>query len=70
MAPRETLSVAQVAEILSCHRQTAYYLITDGRLPAFRIGRAIRVAKVDLLAFRDRNKYRKRKPRKKPVAKS
>jgi excisionase family DNA binding protein len=59
--PKESLTIKEVANVLSCHWQTVRSLINDGKLPAFRVGRHVRVAKIDLLAFRGRNKYQRRK---------
>lgn len=49
---------------------TVYRMVHSGRLPAFRVGRLIRIAKVDLLAYRDRNKYRRREAKKAAAAQS
>ena len=42
------LTVAEVAERLQIHPVSAYKLIRDGRLPAARIGAALRVRPADL----------------------
>lgn len=71
MAAKEALSIVEVATVLGCSTKTAYRLVDSGQLPAFRLGDGeadIRVAKVDLLNFRHRNKYRRMK-RKKAEAK-
>jgi excisionase family DNA binding protein len=58
----EALTVKHVAKILSVHPNTVYTMIADGRLPAFRIGgRAVRIARIDLLMFRNNRRVAKRK---------
>lgn len=60
MPRAEALTPTKVAEILGCSLKTVYRKIGSGALPAFRLGEGgeLRVAVVDLLAFRERNKYR------------
>ncbi len=61
--PKECLTPAEVAKILGCTRKTVYRKIQSGRLPAFRLEDQdhgeLRVATIDLLAFKERNKYRR-----------
>lgn len=45
------LDVHTVAKQLSVTEQTVYRLIRSGRLPHTRVGRALRVRKVDLDAY-------------------
>ena len=40
---RRYISVRECAEYLSLHLQTVYSLIARGRIPAVRVGRAVRV---------------------------
>lgn len=50
-APRPLLTVADVMELLSISRTTAYGLIARGELPVIRVGRAVRVHPQDLDRF-------------------
>jgi excisionase family DNA binding protein len=43
----EFLTVAEVAERLRLNHQTVRNWIDDGKLPAFRIGRRVRIARSD-----------------------
>jgi excisionase family DNA binding protein len=45
------LTVRQVAELLGICERTAFELTRTGRLPAVRIGRAVRYAPADVAAF-------------------
>ena len=55
IAEREVVTVAEVARILGVSRLTAYHLVWDGRLPSFKVGRLIRVRKIDLAEYRKRH---------------
>lgn len=61
MARSESLTPRRVSEVLGCSLKTVYRKIHSGKLPAFRLDEngELRIAVVDLLAFRERNKYRK-----------
>jgi excisionase family DNA binding protein len=48
----ETLKVREVAAILRCGKNQAYELIRDGQIRSVRIGRAIRVPREALEAFK------------------
>ena len=48
------LTVADVAHRLGMSRRVAYELLQGGRIPSFRVGRAIRVKPEDLAAFIDK----------------
>ena len=50
-AEAQALTVAEAAEFLSVHIVTAYRMIADGRLPAARVGVALRVRRADLDAL-------------------
>lgn len=50
------LSVRQVADVLSVHINTVKRLIARGELPASKVGRALRVDKVDLKQYLDASK--------------
>ena len=43
MTPTQCLSADQVAELLACSRAHVYQLISDGVLPAIRVGRKLSV---------------------------
>lgn len=47
----EWLSTAAAAELLGVQSRTLYRFIDEGRLPAYRFGRVIRVMRSDLQAF-------------------
>ena len=46
--PRLLLRPTEVAELLSLGRSTVFQLVASGELPAVRVGRAVRVRRVDL----------------------
>ncbi len=50
---KEILTVSQVAEYLQLSEMTAYKLVQEGRIPAFKIGRHWRVKKSDLTSLID-----------------
>ncbi len=52
----EAVGVTRAAKVLGVDPQLVYRLVHNGRLPAFWVGCRIRIAKVDLIAFR--KKYR------------
>lgn len=52
------LTIPQVAQILRCSYMTAYRLIQDRRIPAFRLTRRFRILSSDLAAFISNNKDR------------
>ena len=45
------LTVAEIAEVLSCNRKTIYNLIDTGELPAISLGRSLRVTRYSLFSF-------------------
>lgn len=47
----EILKPTDVAEFLCIHKNTVYKIIKRGDLPAFRVGRAWRICRQDLLAL-------------------
>lgn len=47
----DALTVKEVAEILRVSTKTVYKLIKDGTVPAVKVGREQRVAKVHLITF-------------------
>lgn len=51
MIDREVLTVAEAAEWLQISKNKLYELIARGELPCFRVGRAIRIFKDELIAF-------------------
>ncbi len=51
ISPSGMLRAPEVASILNISRSHAYRLIRDGRIPSIRMGRAVRVRKVDLDQF-------------------
>lgn len=50
-ATNEWLGTAAAAELLGVQSRTLYRFIDEGRLPAYRFGRVIRVQRCDLEAF-------------------
>lgn len=44
----DLMTPAQVAEYLQLHKLTIYRYIREGRLPAMRIGRALRIERADV----------------------
>jgi len=50
--PKEFLSVNSVANLFSLNPRTIYRALWDGRLPAYKFGKAWRIAKRDLERFK------------------
>lgn len=50
---REFLTVEQVAEYLQLNKLTVYKYVREGRIPATKVGRLLRIARSDLLRFLD-----------------
>ena len=48
---KATFTLAEAAELLSCHRETLRRAIRDGELRAAKLGREFRVSRPDLEAF-------------------
>jgi excisionase family DNA binding protein len=48
----ETLSIAQVAEVLGVSRDSVERMIKRGDLPAFHVGYLVKIAKRDVVALR------------------
>lgn len=49
--PGDLMTPEQVAEYLQLHKLTIYKYIREGRLPAARLGRSLRIAKADVERF-------------------
>lgn len=45
------MSTSEASELLGVQARTLYRFIDEGRLPAYRFGRVIRVIRDDVLAF-------------------
>ncbi len=43
------MTVGEAAEFLQVSRSMVYKLVEDGRVPAFRIGRLVRISQRDLM---------------------
>ncbi len=54
---KEWLTVAEVQELLSIGRSKAYQLVTEGTLPAVKIGRIIRVSRKEVDQWLTQNRY-------------
>jgi excisionase family DNA binding protein len=54
---REWFTVSEVQTMLGIGSTKAYDLIARGELPAIRVGRALRVRKVDIDHWAERNRY-------------
>ncbi|MDR2162288.1 MAG: helix-turn-helix domain-containing protein [Desulfovibrio sp.] len=48
---KATYTLAEAAALLSCHRETLRRAIKEGSLRAARLGRGIRISRLDLEAF-------------------
>lgn len=48
---KTTFTLAEAAELMSCHRETLRRAIHDGQLQAAKLGREFRISKVDLENF-------------------
>lgn len=56
------LSVREVADALGVHPETIRRLIHDGRLDAIRIGRVLRIRRVELDRFLESQRVRPNRP--------
>jgi excisionase family DNA binding protein len=54
---KEWLTVADICKLLGIGRTLAYQLVAEHAIPAVRIGRAIRVRKVDVEQWLEENRY-------------
>lgn len=50
----ELLTVPEAAKLLRVGRDTAYWLVSEGRIPHVRVGKQIRVPRAALLAHLER----------------
>jgi excisionase family DNA binding protein len=50
------LTAGQVAEILQVRKKTVYFWAEQGRIPAYRINKALRFRESDLQEFIDANR--------------
>ena len=57
VATKEWLTLSDLCELLGIGRTLAYQLIAERTIPAVRIGRAIRVRKVDVEEWLEENRY-------------
>lgn len=59
MAPKEFMSMREVAEYLGCGRNQSYKIIRPGpqALPAYRCGRKVMVRRGDLEVWLEMNRY-------------
>lgn len=48
---KQTYTLGEAADLLSCHKETIRRAIKDGELKAAKLGRGYRVSRVDLEAF-------------------
>lgn len=48
---KTTFTLAEAAELLSCHKETLRRAIARGTLPAARLGKGYRISRVDLEAY-------------------
>lgn len=48
---KQTYTLGEAAELLSCHKETIRRAIKDGSLRAAKLGRGYRVSRADLEAF-------------------
>lgn len=51
------LTFPEVVSLLRVTRPTAAKLLKDGSLPAYKVGRSVRIPKKDFLAWLERNRY-------------
>ncbi|WP_141432866.1 helix-turn-helix transcriptional regulator [Bacillus sp. 03113] len=63
MSKNESFTTEEIAEILKVSKLTVYDLIKKGKLPAYRVGRQMRVDAVDLDAFKNKTKEKLVDPR-------
>lgn len=47
----DVMNVKQVGKLLGLSAQTVYNLISDGALPAFKVGRSLRISKLLLMKY-------------------
>jgi excisionase family DNA binding protein len=53
----EWLKVPEVAEVLRIARSRAYELVSDGEIPAVKIGRSLRVSRKELDRWLEDQRY-------------
>ncbi len=53
----EWLKVPKVAEVLRIARSRAYELVADGKIPAVKIGRSVRVSRKELDRWLEEHRY-------------
>ncbi len=54
---QEWLKVPKVAEVLRIARSRAYELVADGKIPAVKIGRSVRVSRKELDLWLEEHRY-------------
>ncbi len=54
---QEWLKVPKVAEVLRIARSRAYELVADGKIPAVKIGRSVRVSRKELDRWLEEHRY-------------
>jgi excisionase family DNA binding protein len=63
----ETLTQAQVAEVLGVHIATVGRMLKRGELAAFHVGRCVRIAKADVVALRKSQRWTLRTKKEAPT---
>lgn len=53
----EWLKVPEVAEILRIARSRAYEMVAEGKIPSVRIGRSVRVNRIELDRWLEEQRY-------------
>lgn len=55
----DLLTIKQASEMLKVSKLTIYRNIKSNKLPAYRLGRDLRIKKADLIAFLEKNRTNK-----------
>ena len=57
MVPEKRLTVAQVAAQMACSSRIVYGLVNEGKLPAIKFGKSIRIRPEDLRKYEETNAW-------------
>ena len=59
MENKEALNAIEVAELLNITKNTVYELVKRGEIPAYKVGKKLRIDKSDVKEYIDNQKHKK-----------
>ena len=59
MENKEALNAMEVAELLNITKNTVYELVKRGEIPAYKVGKKLRIDKSDVKEYIDNQKHKK-----------